>query len=67
MAIDGHLERVAQYADPDSEQHRAAVEWIRGQLGLTSLSFQRIDDMVKAIGIEKSRLCTHCWDASSYF
>jgi amidophosphoribosyltransferase len=67
MAIDGKLDRVGEYADPDSAQHKVAVEWIRDQLGLTSLSFQRIDDMVAAIGIEKSRLCTHCWDASSRF
>jgi amidophosphoribosyltransferase len=43
------------------------IEKIRIQLHLTSLKFQRLEDMVAAIGLPKERLCTHCWDGSSYF
>jgi amidophosphoribosyltransferase len=39
----------------------------RSTLGLTTLKFQRIEDLVKATGIPKEKLCTHCWDGSSYF
>ena len=28
--------------------------------------FQRLDDLVEAIGLPKEDLCTHCWDNSSY-
>ena len=35
-------------------------------LQLTSLKFQRLDDLVEAIGLPKECLCTHCWDNSSY-
>jgi amidophosphoribosyltransferase len=51
-----------EYADPDSERHAAMVEHIRERLGLTSLRYQRLDDLVSAIGLPKAKLCTYCWD-----
>ena len=38
------------------------VELIRERLGLTSLRYQRLDDLVSAIGLPKAKLCTFCWD-----
>lgn len=55
-----------QYADPDSPKHKEMVEIMRKHLQLTSLKFQRLDDLVEAIGLPKCDLCTHCWDNSSY-
>lgn len=55
-----------KYVDPDSEHHKAMVEQIRKDLGLTSLKFQRLEDLVEAIGLPKEKLCTHCWDKSSW-
>lgn len=52
------------YADPDSERYATMVERIRVQLGLTSLKFQRLADLVAAIGLPKCRLCTYCWDGA---
>ncbi|MBN2581602.1 MAG: amidophosphoribosyltransferase [Planctomycetes bacterium] len=51
-----------EYADPQSDKHAAMVEVIREQLNLTSLRYQRLDDLVRAIGLPKNRLCTYCWD-----
>ncbi|HPE44308.1 MAG TPA: amidophosphoribosyltransferase, partial [Deltaproteobacteria bacterium] len=48
------------------EKNRAMVEQIRKTLGMTSLKYQTIDDLVEAIGLPKERLCTHCWDGTSY-
>ncbi len=56
---DKHLE---DYADADSERHAAMVERVRQQLGLTSLKYQRLDDLIEAIGLPKGRVCTYCWD-----
>jgi amidophosphoribosyltransferase len=42
------------------------IEHIRKKLGLTTLKYQRLEDMVSAIGLPKEKLCTHCWDGSSY-
>ena len=38
------------------------VEYIRQTLDLTSLAFQRLDDLVAAIGLSKDRICTYCFD-----
>lgn len=55
------------YSDCNSQQYKAMVDAIREDLDLTSLTFQQLDDLVKAIGLPKDKLCTHCWDGSSYF
>jgi len=43
------------------------VEKIRRRLKLTSLKYQRLEDLVDAIGLPKEKVCTHCWDGTSYF
>ncbi len=52
------------YADPESEPYCAMVERIRQRLGLTSLRYQLLEDLVSAIGLPKERLCTYCWDGA---
>jgi amidophosphoribosyltransferase len=42
------------------------VEEIRKELGLTTLKFQKLDDLVEAIGLPKCKICTHCFDGSSW-
>ena len=56
-----------QYATDGSEKNLAMIDNIRQRLKLTSLKYQRLDDLVEAIGLPKEKLCTHCWDGSSYF
>lgn len=56
--------RIEEYADPFSERHAAMVERIRQDLGLTTLRYQRLGDLVEAIGMPKERLCTYCWDGA---
>ncbi|MCR4587898.1 MAG: amidophosphoribosyltransferase, partial [Lachnospiraceae bacterium] len=50
------------YANPDSDRYAHMLEEIRKQLGFTSLSYNRLDDMLDAVGIDRSKLCTYCWD-----
>lgn len=52
----------AEYSDHTSEKYCAMVERIRHRLGLTTLRYQRLDDLVGAIGLPKEKLCTYCWD-----
>jgi len=56
-----------EYATAGSEKNMAMIDQIRGKLRLTSLKFQRLNDLVEAIGLPKEKLCTHCWDGSSYY
>ena len=55
-------EVLEEYTNPDSEKYKRMVDEIRKQLGFTTLSFNRLDDMVEAIGIGKENLCTYCFD-----
>lgn len=50
------------YLDPESDPYQAMVERIRHRLGLTTLQYQRLDDLIQSIGLPKERLCTFCWD-----
>lgn len=56
-----------KYSDPESEEYRMMVNKIGQNLGLTTLKFQRLNDLMDAIGLPKEKVCTHCWDGSSYF
>ncbi|MFP4107308.1 MAG: amidophosphoribosyltransferase, partial [Phycisphaerae bacterium] len=63
QALEGsHDVNLEEYTNPDSAKYAAMVDWIRNRLGLTSLVFQRLDDLVEAIGLPKEKLCTYCWD-----
>ncbi len=53
---------LAQYTDESSDKYRAMVRKIENRLGLTTLRYQRLDDMVKAIGLPRHKLCTYCWN-----
>ncbi len=58
---------LAEYANPDSTKYQAMVNKVAERLDLDTLVYQRLDDLVYAIGLPKDRLCTHCWDGTSYF
>jgi amidophosphoribosyltransferase len=55
-----------EYCNEESDRHQAMVENIRKRLRLTTLKYQKMNDLVGAIGLPKEKLCTHCWDGSSY-
>jgi amidophosphoribosyltransferase len=65
--LEGPTDDLAEYSDPDSEKYRKMVKKIARTLDLDSLIYQRLDDLVEAIGLPKEKLCTHCWDGSSYY
>ena len=55
------------YSQTGSPEYERMVEEIRKRLGLTSLRFNKLETLVKAIGLPKERICTHCFDGSSHF
>jgi amidophosphoribosyltransferase len=65
--LEGEEKYLQEYADPNSAKYRAMVEQIAENLGIDSLMYQDLGDLVEAIGLPKEKLCTHCWDGSSYF
>lgn len=52
---------IEEYANPDSDRYKNMVAGICKQMNFTSLNYNRLDDMIDAIGIEKDKLCTYCW------
>ncbi len=61
-SIEGHdVIDVSEYIDHRSVGYKRMVEWIAKDLGVTSLRYQTVDDMVDAIGLPKEKLCLYCW------
>jgi len=67
VKLEGSEKNIEDYLDPDSGKYKSMVDEIAKSIGMDSLVYQRLDDLIKAIGIPKEKLCTHCWDGSSSF
>ena len=50
------------YTDPESSEYQEMVRRIGEKLDFTSLRYHRLDDMMDSVGIDRSKLCTYCWD-----
>lgn len=55
-------EILQQYTDPESEKYEQMIEEIRKELNFTTLRYNRLDDMLEAVGIPRENLCTYCWN-----
>ncbi len=53
-----------EYSNADTDKYESMVENIRERLKLTTLRYQRLPDLVQAIGLPKEKLCTYCWDGA---
>lgn len=61
-ALEGKdIEDVMGYIDQRSKKYKRMVDWIGKDLGATTLKYQKIEDMVKAIGLPRENLCLYCW------
>jgi len=61
-ALEGSdIEDVSEYIDHTTDKYKKMVDWIARDLTLTTLRYQTVDDMVKAIGLAKEKLCLYCW------
>ena len=54
-----HLE---EYADATTERGQCMLRSICEEMGFDSLSYQSLDGMLEAIGIDRSKVCTYCWN-----
>jgi amidophosphoribosyltransferase len=62
-AIEGKdIKNISKYLDPESDKYQKMIEWIANDLDITSLKYQRLDDMITAIGLPKEKLCLYCWN-----
>ncbi len=56
-----------KYAQTDSPEYKRMVQMIGERFNLSSLRFNTLETLVKAIGLPKCKVCTHCFDGSSCF
>ena len=56
------LKYIDEYADGNSERGKKMRKTICEKFGFASLGFQTIEGVVNAIGMDRCKLCTYCWD-----
>ena len=54
-----HLE---EYADSGTERGQCLLRAICRKLGFDSLGYQSLDGLLEAIGIDRDKICTYCWN-----
>ncbi len=59
--------QLEQYTDPSTDRHAAMIDAIRDRLGLTTLRYQTLGDMIEAIGLPREHLCTYCWNGEELY
>ena len=56
------FEHLDEYSRSDTERGRKMRDAICEKFHFASLEFQSLEGVVKAIGIDKCKLCTYCWN-----
>ena len=55
-------EHLEEYIDSSTERGKCLVKAICDEMGFDSLSYQSLDGMLEAIGIDRDNICTYCWN-----
>lgn len=55
-----------KYATTGSPEYERMVSEIARRLELSSLKFAKLEDLIDSIGMPKCKVCTHCFDGTSY-
>jgi len=62
---------IDRFLEPNSEEYKTMVEEIREMIGFTTLKFQTLEGLVKAVieapsnqGLKREDLCLYCWTGS---
>ena len=55
------LDHLDEYTDSTTERGQRLLRTICEKFGFSSLGYQTIDGLIKAIGIDPCKLCTYCW------
>ncbi len=58
---------ISPFLDHLSQEYALMLKEMRVEIKATTLVFQRLDDMIEAIGLPKDQLCTFCWTGITIF
>jgi len=53
---------LSEFSKAGTDKYKAMVGKIKERLRLTTLKYQKLENLVKAIGLPKEKICTYCWD-----
>ena len=53
-----------EYSTEGSKKYKGMIKQISQRLKLTTLKYQKLADLVEAIGLPKEKICTYCWDGA---
>ncbi len=56
------LRHLEEYADAATERGQCLLKAICKKLGFDSLGYQSLDGLLEAIGIDRDKICTYCWN-----
>lgn len=51
-----------EYADADTERGQCMLRKICEDFGFSSLGYQSLDGLLEAIGLDRDKVCTYCWN-----
>ena len=51
-----------EYADADTERGQCMLRTICKKFGFDSLGFQSLEGLLEAIGLDRDKVCTYCWN-----
>ena len=56
------MKHLDEYADANTERGKKLRETIAREMGFETLEFQTLEGVCQAIGIDRCKLCTYCWN-----
>ena len=57
----GH-DHIEEYADAKTQRGQCMLKTICDKFGFDSLGYQSLEGVLEAIGIDKEKVCTYCWN-----
>ena len=55
-------EHLEEYADGTTERGQCMLRTICEKFGFTSLGYQSLESLLEAIGLDRDKVCTYCWN-----
>ncbi|MCP4650813.1 MAG: amidophosphoribosyltransferase [PVC group bacterium] len=55
------VEDVSEYIDHTTDKYKKMLDWIAKDLGVTTLRYQTVEDLIESVGLPKEKLCMYCW------
>ncbi len=64
MELEGEegVKHIDEYSDSSTERGKKLRKTICERFNFSSLEFQSLEGLIKAIGLEPCKLCTYCWN-----